>query len=158
MAGKASFSAEEWQQVAKLPMLVAEYVGKASKGGPIGTIKEMWAVVSSLKGEAESAEGLQIIKDLMADMEEQKPAPSGEGASAPKSNDAILSELGSGLALVDSKAPGEASAFRQWLYQAAVKVAEANKEGGFLGIGGTPVSAEEQSALADLARVLNVTA
>lgn len=94
----------------------------------------------------------------MADMQEQKPAPSSEGASTPKSNDAILAELGSAVALVDSKAPGEASAFRQWLYQAAVKVAEANTEGGFLGMGGTPVSAEEQSALADLARVLNVTA
>lgn len=62
MAGKASFSAEEWQQVAKLPMLVAEYVGKASKGGPIGNIKEALAVLSSLKGEAESAGGLQIIQ------------------------------------------------------------------------------------------------
>lgn len=50
MAGQASFSADEWRQVAKAPYLVTEYVGKASKGGPSGTIKEVLVRRSRVDG------------------------------------------------------------------------------------------------------------
>jgi hypothetical protein len=37
-------------------------------------------------------------------------------------------------------------------------VSQAAKEGGFLGIGGTPVSTEEREALAQLAQALGIAA
>ena len=47
-------------------------------------------------------------------------------------------------ALIDKKAkPDEAQGFKQWLVAVTQKVAEAAKEGGFLGFGGTQVSEQE---------------
>jgi len=53
-------------------------------------------------------------------------------------------------AIVDTKAPGDAAAFKGWLRQISQPVAEASKEGGFLGIGGVSVSeAEKGNAYGD---------
>jgi len=46
---------------------------------------------------------------------------------------------------------------KQFLYDTARKAAEASKEGGFLGFGGTAVSDIERQALADLASALGLT-
>jgi hypothetical protein len=61
--------------------------------------------------------------------------------------------------VVEKKAkPDEAQAFKQWLVSVSQKVAEAAKEGGFLGFGGTRVSEQETSALRDLTAALSVKA
>ena len=57
---------------------------------------------------------------------------------------------------VKAKSPADAQEFRTWLMSIARKAAEAAKEGGFLGIGGTQVSASEQAALAQLGTALGV--
>jgi len=49
-------------------------------------------------------------------------------------------------------------AYGQWVFTAAQKAAEAAKEGGFFGIGGTAVSDAEKAALATLTTVLGVKA
>jgi len=54
--------------------------------------------------------------------------------------------------------PAEVGRYKAWLASVAVRVAHASKEGGFLGMGGTPVSAEEQAAVDQLAALLNVSA
>jgi hypothetical protein len=48
---------------------------------------------------------------------------------------------------VRTHAPGESRAFNDTLFAVATATANAAKEGGFLGIGGTLVSKEEQQAL-----------
>jgi len=45
---------------------------------------------------------------------------------------------------------------RRWLYGIADKVANAAKEGGFLGFGGTRVSEDEQAFLTDLRTALKI--
>jgi hypothetical protein len=51
-------------------------------------------------------------------------------------------------ALIDSKASAdEARAYKQFVVTVAEAVANAHREGGFAGIGGTPVSDNEQAAL-----------
>jgi hypothetical protein len=58
---------------------------------------------------------------------------------------------------VEKKAkPAEAQAFKQWLVSVGQKVAEAAKEGGVLGFGGTRVSEQETAALKELTSVLGV--
>jgi hypothetical protein len=59
--------------------------------------------------------------------------------------------------LVDGKAGADADGFKRWLTGLAGRVAEASKEGGFLGIGGTPVSDNETTALSDIGRALGVS-
>ena len=59
--------------------------------------------------------------------------------------------------LLNQKAtPEEAQGIRQWLYQVAVNVATATKEGGFLSIGAVRVSDAEKAALVELAGVFGV--
>ena len=59
--------------------------------------------------------------------------------------------------MLDKKStPEEVRAFKDWLINVALAVAEATKEGGFLGVGAVRVSDKEQFALATLKRELGV--
>lgn len=59
-------------------------------------------------------------------------------------------------ALVDSRAPGDAAAFKGWLRQISQHVAEAATEGGFLGIGGVAVSETEKATPAEISGALGL--
>jgi len=61
-------------------------------------------------------------------------------------------------ALRDAKAPGDAAAFKNWLRQISQHVAEAAKEGGFLGIGGVTVSEAEKATLTEISSALKLAA
>jgi hypothetical protein len=58
--------------------------------------------------------------------------------------------------LVDAKAPADSAAFKGWLRQISQHVAEAAKEGGFLGFGGVAVSDAEKATLAEITSALNL--
>ena len=61
-------------------------------------------------------------------------------------------------AVVDAKAPGDAVAFKSWLREISQHVAEAAREGGFLGIGGVAVSEAEKATLAEISSALKLAA
>jgi hypothetical protein len=70
-----------------------------------------------------------------------------------------LEVLKQAAAIVDAKAPSDASAFKSWLRHTAQAVAEASTEGGgFLGVGGVPVSEAEKATLAQISAKLGVAA
>jgi len=58
--------------------------------------------------------------------------------------------------LVDAKGGTDAMGFKQFLGSVAQRTAEASKEGGLLGIGGTRVSDEETRTLGDVKGALGV--
>ena len=60
--------------------------------------------------------------------------------------------------VLDAKAPADASAFKTWLRQISQHVAEAAKEGGFLGIGGVAVSEAEKATLTEISTALKLPA
>jgi hypothetical protein len=69
-----------------------------------------------------------------------------------------LEALKAAAALLDAKAtPDEAAEIKSWLYDVSVKAANAAKEGGFLGFGGTRVSEKEKAALQEIAGILGVS-
>jgi hypothetical protein len=70
----------------------------------------------------------------------------------------ILEVLKQAAAIVDTKAPSDASAFKSWLRYIAQAVAEASTEGGFLGFGGVPVSEAEKATLAQISTKLGIAA
>ena len=61
------------------------------------------------------------------------------------------------VTIVGRVSPDEVEGFRHYLYHAADVTARAVKEGGFLGIGGKPISAGETAMLAELAESLGVS-
>jgi len=69
-----------------------------------------------------------------------------------------LETLRHASAILDAKAPAEAPVFKAWLNSIAAKVADASKEGGFLGFGGVKVSEAEKATLAEIAAALGTSA
>jgi len=69
---------------------------------------------------------------------------------------AMMSTVQSAAAAVTAKAPDQAAAYKAMLMKVATGVAEASKEGGFLGIGKKVVSEEEQVALNNLQSALGL--
>ncbi len=68
--------------------------------------------------------------------------------------DRLIDIVKAGTAAVASKSPSEVQAYKDTILSVARAAAEASKEGGFLGIGGTLVSKEEESALAAIKAAL----
>ena len=80
-----------------------------------------------------------------------------EGAKAADVVPRALETLRQASAILDAKAPADAPAFKAWLNAIAAKVAEASKEGGFLGFGGVQVGDAEKATLAEIAAALGTS-
>jgi hypothetical protein len=163
MATKADFTQEEWAQIRKSPIMASVAVVAASPSGPLGVIKEMLAM-GRLIAETKLKSGSNpLVDSLVADiaspdgMEQAKPDEL-KGMSAAQARRHAVDALKAVAALVDRKAPGDAAGFKTWIQDVANRVANAAKEGGFLGIGGTRVSADEEAALRETAAALGVHA
>lgn len=160
MAGKADFTADEWALLCKSPILTALVVVASSPSGPFGVIKEMFAV-GKLVAETKAQSGATLVSAVVADvtsregMEQAKPKEI-QGKRPEEARAYALDQLKRASALLDQKGGADAAGFKQWLQEVAVRVANAAKEGGFLGIGGTLVNEQEQQALADTSAALGV--
>ncbi|NTU83132.1 MAG: hypothetical protein HGA45_27805 [Chloroflexales bacterium] len=158
MASKTDFTPEEWQTIGLAPIITGLYISMSDPSGPIGLIKETFASASSIIEAAKQPDALQIVKDLAADMEAKTLKPElPKFKSADEAAAFAKEQLTKAVALIEGKSPEDAGAYRQWLYDTAKKAAEAGKEGGFLGFGGTAVSEKEQAALIQIAAILGVT-
>jgi hypothetical protein len=161
MAGKSDFTPEEWALLAKSPMLAALVVVAASPSGPFGVIKEMVALAKLVAETKAKGGGDPLVGAIVADittregMEQAKPTEI-QGKKPEEAKAYALEQLKKAAALVDQKAPGDAAGFKQWLQEVATRVANAAKEGGFLGFGGTLVSEQEEQALAATSAALGV--
>jgi hypothetical protein len=163
MASKADFTTDEWAQLRQAPFMAGLAVVAASPSGPFGVLQEMFAVGRMLAEVKSQGASSELVKGLVADLEGDRRNQSAPAELTGKKPEEILSfavercrEIAS---MVERKAaPGEAQAFKQWLVSVSQKVAEAAKEGGFLGFGGTQVSAQESAAVQQLSAALGVKA
>ncbi len=157
MSTKADYSKDEWDSLLKAPMMAAMAVVAASPSGPIGVVKEMFAVG---KGLLEGAEGTtnSLIAAVVADFKAgNRPATTAERPQDLAQVKAqALGACRDVTALLARKAPGEAEGFKRWLLGTAQRTAEAAKEGGVFGIGGVPVSDAEEAALGEVAGALGL--
>jgi hypothetical protein len=157
---KADYTAEEWELLLRAPFMASMAVVAASPSGPIGVVKEMFAVGRVLAEGGTEGSTNELISALVSDLKAgQHPAsPTESGSSIEEAKDLALKACREVAALLARKAPAaEAEAFKRWLLTAAQQVAAASKEGGFLGIGGVRVSDAEQAALAEVEGALGVT-
>jgi hypothetical protein len=164
VATKADFTTEEWDKIRKAPFMAGLVVVAASPSGPFGVVKEMFAVGKLLAEVKLHGASNDLVKALVADLEtaeaRTQSAPAElQGKSPDQVKSSALDACREVAAVVGRKTrPEEAQGFTQWLALVGQKVAEAAKEGGFLGFGGTRVSDQEVSALKDLAAALGVKA
>jgi hypothetical protein len=162
MATKADFTPDEWKSISAAPFLAGLYISTADPSGLLGMAKEGMAAGRAISDSGASATS-EIVKSIVESLKASGFSGRPELPDIPRRDPAaaraaIAEHLKKATATVTAKAPAEAEAFKTWLMAAARQTAEAAKEGGFLGIGGTVVSDQEQAALKELASTLGVQA
>lgn len=140
----AKFGAD-WDKVQVGPAAVLYLVASADMSGPIGSVQEARAANDALVSAASAAAPTSLIaaafsggitKDQLTALKTMAPT-----------KDTLLATIKASIAAVRTHAAEESSAFNDMLFAVATATATAAKEGGFLGIGGTLVSTDEQVAL-----------
>ena len=162
MANKASFTPEEWTKVLESVAVTGMAVTAAEPSGLWGMLKEALAGGAALAAAKADPRVNELVKAAIADFETPEGRASVqealkhrfEGAEAADVVPRALETLRQASAILDAKAPADAPAFKAWLNAIAAKVAEASKEGGFLGFGGVQVSEAEKATLAEIAAAL----
>ena len=156
MLTKNDFSASDWNTLRDTPYLVGLATLLAEPSG-LGTIKESIAITMGIW--QNQASEIPLIRDLTnkAEMEAAQDSlksrfTGSRGAlSKEVTRDLALEHARSSIAVLTDKASSEEiDAYRKLLYGVADLVANAAREGGFLGFGGKAVSAAEQRFLDDL--------
>jgi hypothetical protein len=166
MANKAAFTADEWNQVLGGVFMAGFAVTAADPSGLWGLLKETFASGRALMEAKSSASASELSKAIVSDMETSEGRSTAQefvkgrlqGARREEIKQRAIDALRSAAAIVDQKAPSDAAAYKAWLLQIANNVAEASKEGGFLGFGGVPVSDAEKANLSEIAAALGTRA
>jgi len=140
-------------------MMAGLLVVTASPSGPVGLLQES-AAMSRMILEAANSAQTPLLKALAEDMKSTMTIPKAPpGATTAAVQDAATEILRRTSNLLGEKAtPEEATEVKQWLAKVAEATAEATKEGGFLGFGGTLVSEEEKAAVARVGSTLGIAA
>jgi hypothetical protein len=152
MAKKADFTLEEWQLILSMPQVASLYVVLASPSNPLGLAQEMIASTKGIVESLKTSSGNELMDAVSADIREKVEKRERLEPPFKTSNDLnqvraqCLQACREVAALLSQKAPADAQAYKQWVYQAAQNSANAAKEGGVFGIGGERVS-EAETAL-----------
>lgn len=153
-ATRARYTDAQWQGIRLGPMAAAQVVMHASPSGPIGSIKEAGAVARAVDEVRKTAPGASLLSIAFEENFTMDELNKLGGRKATK--DELLGAIKSSVATVAAQSPADAIAYRRFLTDVAMKVAEASKEGGFLGVGGTLVSDEEKVALQEVGAAAGV--
>lgn len=164
MSKMSDYTQDEVEKLMAAPMVVSMYVMGSSLSGPIGLVKEMMAGVNTAIEAGKQAAPDSLFHELWSeqnmkaqqDKMQQETKESTAGAqNMDQAKAKMLDELKASVGIVSAKgSPEEVAAFKKLLSEAAANVANAAKEGGFMGIGGTLVNDAEKSALSDLQNAL----
>jgi hypothetical protein len=156
MSLKKKFSAHEWNALRDTPHLVVLATATAGSSGIFGTIGEMMTAGKAVFEATSHAN--ELIRSL-AGKDEAKAAQDSireelKNASPESIPDWLreqaLAKSRQTMNLLNMHSPDDRLAMAAWLRDLAKRVAEAAKEGGFLGFGGERVSADEKAFLTAL--------
>lgn len=170
MSIKDNFDDDQWFLLSSTPALIGAAMSTAASSGVIGTVKELSAsmrsVVQGKSTYADSelittllhkAENWDAAKEKMESYRERTKSRM-ESAGIKSREDLIATveaDCRAAAALVDEHcSPDEATAYKSWSVSVARAVAEAAKEGSFLGVGGVRVSPEEEQLLVRIENAL----
>ncbi len=165
-----NFTEDQWFVISSAPSLVGSAMAVAGRSGVMGTMKEIMTSGQTLAagGEkypsnpliqaivpdrnmdrGEAKESMVAKRDkLMAQLKEQ-------GIQSPEDMaEFAITSLSHALSLISPVASDQDVAeYKEWVVETGQAVAEAAKEGGFLGMGGTQVSEAESAFLGRIRKV-----
>jgi hypothetical protein len=150
MTRKADFNAEEWSKVVDGPLYAGMRVISAERGGTLRETAAMGRVYQEAR-ERQGADELldELIKSPPSIDPERIRAAGGDISAV------TTQHLHEAMAILEAKAtPAEVDDYKRFVMTVAQAAASAHKEGGFLGIGGKPVSDAENQALDEISSAL----
>jgi len=173
MSVQERFSEEELFLLASTPNLVGTMMVFA-EGSGLGTIKEMYANSKSFINGAKKFPNNEIITTILPDITDMDDVKEKTKSLKEKSIEAFkeqniksqeemksyaLSQLENVVSLLGEKATQEESSeYKEWILSILENIANAAKEGGFLGFGGERISEGEKETFAEVANILGVDA
>jgi hypothetical protein len=147
---KATFSDDEWNEIQMAPVAATFHVVSASPSGAKGIAREVVAAGEALKGLVKDALPTSLVDVAFGSLAGKLPLDE-KAFEGPSPRDRALQLVKHAASAVKAKSPVDAKSFGDTLVALARKVAEASKEGGVFGIGGTLVSKEEEQAISAIA-------
>jgi hypothetical protein len=161
MTTRTDYTDEEWKNIKAAPLLAGMWVSTAASSGPIDTVKEAMAISKSLEALVKKGSTNQLIATLI---DEIKPKE-GEAVQSREAiainvktpqelHKATMDTLQQANAALTKATPEESAEYKLFVMTVAQRVAEAGKEGGFMGIGGTRVSPAETKAIQEIGAAL----
>ena len=165
MTDKSNFTQDEWTLLLESPMIAGMAITAADPSGLWGLLKELFAGGGALSKAITSPTTNALVKAVVADFsnsEGRSAARDGLKAKFANSQPAdvktkSIESLRQVSALLDTKAPADSAAFKNWLRQISQSTAEAATEGGGLfGIGGVQVSDAEKATLTEISSALGI--
>ncbi len=164
------FSEDDQMLLTMLPTIVGSAVAFSSKNGAVGTVKEMFANAKAAAAGAKDYPDNEIIRSVLPHFEDREEAM--EAAKAMRDEQverlkaagisskddmaahAVAEAARANELLASQASEAEASEYREWVMSVANAVANAAKEGGFLGIGGEQVGEGEAATIAEISAAL----
>jgi len=143
MAKKADFTSEEWQLILSMPQVASLYLALASPSNPLGLAQELIASTKGIVETLKTSSGNELMDAIGADIREKIEKRERLEPPMQPSNDLnqmkaeCLQACRKVAILLSQKAPADAQAYKQWVYQAAQNTANAAKEGGHISSGCT---------------------
>ena len=165
------YSSEEWKTIASVPQSVGAIMASAGFSGLMGSGKEMFAsvrgimdakkeyanneliqeIVPNPKDRSQAMESAREQRDFLMGRIKENNIKSSEGL-----RELILGDCKKSIELLESKESQEtAGQYKKWVLNVAEGVANAAKEGGFLGFGGERFSEKEQELYGELKNILD---
>lgn len=162
MSNRQAYTTDEWALLIRTYLETVGVVMAASPGGIVGETVATYKTLNELPVRYQGNELIEALVKSMGDLtnEERTALQTNEkgirGYEAVKSG--YLALLRQARFLVAQKAtPDEVDAYKRSLIYLAEQVANASKEGGFLGFGGTRYTEQEQALVQEMQAVLGVT-
>lgn len=143
---RSRFTEQELEDIHLAPMAAYWLVAQASLSGIRGSIQELKAA-NRVSIELQKTVPPVSLLGLVFGGGSLTSAEEEELMEDTRSEDDLLANIRAGTAVVKAKAPEELDTFRKLVTEVARNVAEASKEGGFLGIGSTRVTEKEKVAI-----------
>lgn len=161
MATKSDFTEREWELLLSVPAAVGTAVMYAGRSG-LGSVAETMAMASGILSARHGYDGIELIESLIEARLKNGAKSKIETLKSPYRDlddveiieDAVARCEDVAALLGEKSTVDEQDAYSTWTISVAEKVANAAKEGGFLGIGGQRVSEEEARVIAKVKRAL----
>lgn len=164
MSNLSDYTPDQVEKMMTAPMLIGMYIMGASLSGPVGLVREMMAAVESALEAGKAAAPGSLFSELWSEENLRAKQAQIQQETQDTTRDSKDMEQARGLMLDDVRAavaalaergtPTEVAAYKQLLREVAERVANAAKEGGFMGVGGVLVNDAEKKALEVLATAL----